>query len=208
MSAFFDVFIKSSLIFSFVAGLLGVFLFSVMIMSLDLLRDLGNFFNKSFPVKKIEKKMNSSKNIDDTFFKYSKVFGVLIIAGGLYIFYALLKGMKIEAMKTVFNISDVNWPFILALLKTIWLFTLVSVIAGIIFGLLLIADTDVAKDLSSLFNKWYDYDEIEQRLDDTVLKDTDTICFLHNKIVGIFGLTASVFLLILSSINLYKIFFK
>ncbi len=207
MSAFFDVIVKFSLIFSFVAGLLGVILFLIMIFSLDLLRDIGNFFNRAFSLKKIERRINEFRQIDNIFFKYSKLIGIFIVISGILVIYSMFKNVNIEELNDIFNIKDTNWPFIFAMFKTMWLFTIISLCAGVIFGFVLIFDKDVAKEWSSFINKWYDSDEIEERLDNTILKDTDTICFLHNKIVGVFGLTASVFLLVLSSIRIYKMFF-
>jgi len=201
MKIFFDILVESSQYFTVIAGVIGIALFVIMLFSLNFLKTLGVFFNRYYSVKKIEKAVNKRKDIEHIFYKRSKILGAIITGASVYVLIFLLFNLDIEKVLKLMNIKQTLYPFFLALFQTAKLFTILSISFAAVFGILLIVSSDSAEKVSSFFNNWYSTEELEEKLDETILKDTDTICFLHNRIIGGLGLLASMLLFFMSLSN-------
>ena len=64
MKIVYNILIESSEYFTVVAGAIGMGLFIVMILTLDLLRSLGKVFNRPYSIKKMEEAINKRKDIE------------------------------------------------------------------------------------------------------------------------------------------------
>ena len=197
-----DIFIESSEIFTVVAGGLGIGLFIVMIITLDILRALGKVFNRPYSVKQMEKTVDKRKDIEKLLYRQSKVLGIIIVISSVYVFLFLFYKLDLEKILSLLKVKSAMQPFTLALLQTAKLFSIFSMILAFIFGIILFVDKSSAEKISDIFSTWYSTEELEDKLDETIFKDTDTICFLHNKFIGFLGLVASVILFGLAVANL------
>lgn len=204
MKTFIDFLIQSSEWFALVSGIFGALLFIVMLLSLDGLKRMGEIFNTSYSVKKIEKAVNAKADIENALFSRAKMLGFFVSVASIWIFIFLIFQLDVEKVLGIFRVRQNLQPFYLALLQTAKLFSILSVVFSFLFGLVLIFDRNSAEKISSFLNSWYSTESIEKKLDETVLKDTDTICFLHNKFVGLLGFLASIILLGFSIINVMK----
>jgi hypothetical protein len=204
MKTFIDFLIQSSEWFALVSGIFGALLFIVMLLSLDGLKRMGEIFNTSYSVKKIENAVNAKADIENALFSRAKMLGFFVSIASIWIFIFLIFQLDVEKVLGILSVRQNLQPFYLALLQTAKLFSILSIVFSFLFGLILIFDRNSAEKISSFFSNWYSTENIEKKLDETILKDTDTICFLHNKFVGLLGFLASVILLGFSVINMLK----
>jgi hypothetical protein len=204
MKIIWDILIQSSEYFTVLAGALGVILFLCMILSLDGLRGMGGLFNRSYSVKNVQNEINRKRDIEKMFYDNSRFFGLAIILASAWVLFFLFKQLDINKIIAIMKVRSNLQPFTLALLQTAKLFSVLSVVFAFIFGLVLIFDRSSAERLSVFFSSWYSTEGLEDKLDETVLKDTDTICFLHNKFIGLLGFLASAILVLLAVMNLNK----
>ncbi|MBN1521488.1 MAG: hypothetical protein JW928_03055 [Candidatus Aureabacteria bacterium] len=202
MKIFFSILIESSEYFTLIAGACGMALFIIMLLTLDFLREIGKLFNRQYSVKDIEKTINKRTDIEHFVYARSKILGIAIFLASFYVLVFLIFNLDLEKILSLINIKQTLRPFVLALIQTAKLFTILSITFSIFFGIVLIFDRSSAEKMSNFFNSWYSTEELEEKLDETILKDTDTICFLHNRLIGCLGFLASLFLFGMALFNL------
>ena len=202
MKTIINILIESSEYFTIIAGAIGIGVFVVMMLTLDLLRSLGKLFNRPYSIKKMEQTVNKRKNIEKSLYDRSKILGTIIAIASIYILFFLFVKLDLGKIMEIISIESTMQPFTLALLQTAKLFSILSTFFSGLFGLVLIFDKHSAEKISDFFNNWYSTEEIEEKLDETVFKDTDTICFLHNKFIGFLGFFASLILFGLAFFNI------
>ena len=194
MQIIWDILVESSEYFSMVAGIMGILLFVIMLFSLDILRGAGKLFNNSYSVKNMEDTVNKTTSIEKFIYSRSRFIGAIVICATIYIFIFLMRELDLERIMSVLKVRSTFRPFTLALMQTARLFSIISMAFAFLFGIVMVFDKNSAEKISDFLNDWYSTEEIENKLNETVLKDTDTICFLHNKFFGILGLLASLIL--------------
>lgn len=190
--------------FFLIGSVFGILLFLCMINSLKLLKKIDSFANKSYSIKKLEQIIDYTFNLDfkKLLLSSSKLIGSLLCLITVYVLHFFIFKFNFEKLSQLFSVCC-NHEIILILLKFIKIFAILSFISIFIFGLLLILNKKLVEKIIILFDNWYDVDKvIEEKLEKTIAKDFDTICFLRNKPIGIFGLFLSIILLILTVINI------
>ncbi|MCK5707388.1 MAG: hypothetical protein KAI43_07015 [Candidatus Aureabacteria bacterium] len=202
MKIIFNILIESSEYFAIIAGILGLMLFFTMSFSLDILKILGKLFNRPYSTKNIEQSVNKTTNIENALYARSMLVGAIVSFASVWIFFFLVFQLDLEKIIKILSIKHEMIPFMLALFQTAKLFSIFSIVICFIFGLILSFDRNSAEAISNKLNSWYDTERLEEKLDNTIFKDTDTICFLHNKFFGFLGLIASIILLVLAITNI------
>lgn len=199
-----DIFILSSEYFSIVAGALGIMLFLIMLSNLDILRIAGKLFNTSISTKEIEQSVNRQTDLEKIFYAYPKPLGFIIVVASSYVIFFLFVQLDIENILNMINMKTNLRPFAQALLQTAHVFCMLSMIVSIIFGIIMMACKESAEKISLFCSQWLNTEQFQEKLDETVMKDTDTICFLHHKILGVLGLMVSVLLILFAVSNIMK----
>ena len=203
---FLEIFIDFSAYFSLTAGILGIILFLIMIGSLSMLKKLGQFFNNTYSVKKVEAAVNHKVtfNIRDTIFSYSRFSGIslCVISFTIIIFFLF----KLDTEKFVVFFSYKKIPVIIFIMLMQGFQYMMIFFLGLVFiyGIILIVMPQRGRRFNDFFDKWYDIDNtIEEQFEKTITKDIDTVSFLRNKHVGYTGLIFSIILTLLALINFF-----
>jgi len=202
MKFFGEILMQSSEYFTFIAGFLGIILFFSMLFSLDFLKKLGKFFNRSYSTKQIEKAINAQVNIENVFFNKPLIWGILISLGAIWVTVFLLWQLDIERVVAYIKIRSTFKPLVQILFQVFQIVGVVGILSALVFGLLMIFNISLAHKISGKLNSWYNTEPLATKLDDTVVKDIDAICFLRNVIIGWPGLVISLVLIVLAVLNL------
>ena len=203
----FQIIIEFLNTFSLVAGILGIFLFAVMLRSLQTLKIMGKTFNRTFSLKRMERGLNRKMGQNLHFFLISHphLFGFFLSLISFILILVFSFKIQPEALPPLFHISQEKVPVLILFFQTLKLLGLISLTCVFVFGLLLVFRKELAEKFCITVDRWYNIDDsIENKLEETISKDIDTISFLMNKSIGWTGLVLSLFLVLLSLYNLLK----
>jgi hypothetical protein len=200
----FHILIDFTKYFSLFSSIAGILLFCCMLVSLRMLKKFGFFFNKTYNSNKLETMLNKSVLAD---FSNSILSHSIISSFTLFVISSFLLNFFIFQFNPskiyVLFFSACSQNVLLIFLKTLQKLFILFFILICIFSLLVIFRKKYADFLIRHLDSPYDFDKlIEDKLDSTISKDVDTICFLRNKLIGTTGLVLSICLFFLSIRNL------
>ena len=197
----FDILIVFSAWFSLIAGIFGIVLFLVMLLSLRLLRKLGQIFNKTYSIKKMEYILskNIEFNLKKLFFKYAKWAGSILCIVCVFIIFFLVYRVDINSFLNVLKVKPEFKMLWLIILQSFQAVFVGALLFAFFYGIMLIFCEDFAKKLNESFSRTFNIDEkIQESFEKTITKDIDTISFLRNRVIGLVGFLISVILTILA----------
>lgn len=154
---------------------------------------LNRYFNKWFSTGKATDALDRQHQIERTMYRYHRLTGALILAGGVYTLYMLNFALNQKA--TVAILSDhKNYYLVEWMLEaTVLAFNTGSVIA-LVVGVVLLIRPSLLKGLESTVNHWVSSEKPLQTLD-TMRYRLDHFIATHIRIVGVLVMVGSVYVI-------------
>ena len=202
---FLEIFIQFFAYFALAAGIMGIFLFSLMLKNLKLLKTLGNIFNRVYDLKKVEQGINCKMGDSMSFILllHPGIFGTFLSSISVFLVFLFSFRIDLEKFVDIFHLQKNPKMLFLVLMQSFQWLMMIALGFVFIYGILLIFRQKTAMNMVKRFDRWYRLDDsIEKKLEMTVSKDIDTISFLRNRMIGMTGLTVSILLSIIAILDI------
>lgn len=202
---FTQILIDFLLYFPLVAGLFGLILFFIMLRSLSTLKKIGQIFNKTFSLKKVEANLNRNvgKSLSYILVLHPGILGAFLCIISLLLTFFFAFKIEPDKFIKILHVKEQVGLLLEILMQVLQWLGIVCLSFVFFYSLLLLFKQELAFKFFRAFDKWYNIDEtIEKKMERTISKDIDTISFLLSKSVGWTGLTISFILTLLSLYNL------
>ena len=195
------IIIQTIEILTLIFGILGIILSLLILFSLDTTKSLSEIFNSTVNIDKNIKCLDKHIQTENFFYKHNLFIGTGLTVASVFFINFLFFQLDIDHFLKALSIPVKYFMLSQVISNSMALFGKISGITGFFTGIALLLMPGTLHRLENKLNFWLSTQTIEEKLNE-IHKDTDTICFLHPLLFGTLGLLTSVFLTILSILNL------
>ena len=154
---------------------------------------LNQSLSKWFGTEKLAAALDTPHRIDHALYRKHRWVGVLVLAGGLYIFYVMLFAFNKKVAVGTLNYG-LN-PQSAWLVDALEMVLIVSSVLALIIGFFLVARPSAFKRFEQWANRWYSTEKSLRVLEAMNLK-SDEVMVRHLRIVAALIIAASVFVIV------------
>lgn len=154
---------------------------------------LNQNLSRWFGTEKLAAALDTPHRIDNALYRKHRWVGVLVLVGGLYIFYVMLFAFNKKVAVGTLNYG-LN-PQFAWLVDALEMVLIVSSVLALIIGFFLVARPSAFKRFEQWGNRWYSTDKSLRVLEAMNLK-SDEVMMRHHRIVAALIIAASVFVIV------------
>lgn len=203
MQIFEQIGLQVAEILTLIFGILGM-TFSVMLLfSPNLIRSIGDVFNRTISFEAKAAYLDQDVNVDSFIYKHNMIIGICLIAGSIFSLIFFFFKLDVSNFANIFFISG-KYPAANELIFSAvsWIGR-VSCLLGVVFGIILFIAPGKMKQIENKMNFWYETRHIFDKLDNSN-RELDAVLFRHPIPFGLIGSIISFTIIILSSLSLLR----
>jgi hypothetical protein len=193
--------LEAAEILTLVFGILGTSFSSLLLFSPNMTRSISNVFNRPVSIDEKVAYLDTDVHLDSFFYSHNLLLGTCLVTGSSFSLIFLFFKMDTSNFANIFfsshNYHSTNEMLFTALS---WISTVASVF-GLFFGALLFFAPHKMRKIEAKLNFWFETRPAFDKLEEST-RELDTILFSHSVLFGLIGLILSIFIIILSILNL------
>ena len=194
MQAIWEIFLGSVEIFTLIFGFFGMVLSLLLIFSRDLILAASGIFDRQINVDQKILSLNKYIQTNRFAYHYHVVCSICLIVGSVFVLFFLFS--KLDAVRFSNIIYEILFNSLVLLGKVVGF-------AGIILGFFLLIVPQRVQQIEEKMNFWYDTQPVVDGLN-KYHQEVGTVFLRYPLFFGIAGMIASIFLIILSIIGIFR----
>ena len=203
MHSFQQIFLQTAQILTLIFGILGVIFSLFLLLSPNLSRSISNLFNRHVSIDEKIAYVDQDVNIDSAFYRYNKLFGLLLIAGSVFALSVFYFKLDISRLANIFSVSQKH----LSTNEMIFYFLSwvgkVACFIGLLTGTVLFLAPAKLRQIENKLNSRIETGPVFDKLNSSSYK-FDALSLRHPILFGSIGLIISVAIIVLSILNLIR----
>jgi hypothetical protein len=203
MHAFEQIFLEGVEILTLIVGILGVSFSLFLLLSPTFSRSLSNFFNRQMSVDEKIAYLDQEVNIGSVFYRYNKLFGLLLIAGSVFTLIVFYFKLDISRLANIFSVSQRHLSTTEMIFHFLSWVGKVACFFGLLTGIILFFAPAKMKQIENKLDSRIETRPVFDKLNSSNYK-LDVLSKRHPLLFGSIGLIISVFIIILSILNLIR----
>ncbi|MGD8766009.1 MAG: hypothetical protein PVG87_27120 [Desulfobacteraceae bacterium] len=188
-------------ILTLVFGILGVTFSLLLMYSPNLTKSISNVFNRYVDIDDKVSYLDKDIQIDSYFYSHNMLFGTCLVAGSVFSLIFFFFKLDISSFANIFFVSNQHLSTNEMIFSAVSWIGKVACFFGILVGTMLLFAPNKMRQIETKLNSWFETRHVFDKLDDSN-RDLDTILFQRPMFFGAVGLIVSLFIIVLSILNL------
>jgi hypothetical protein len=188
-------------ILTLVFGILGITFSLLLIFSPSLTKSISTVFNRYVSIDEKMSYFDKDVRMDSFIYGHHVIFGLCLIAGSVFALVFFFFKLDVSGFANIFFVSGKYASTNKMIFDALTWIGKVACFLGLICGTLLFAAPRKMQQIENVMNSWFETQPVFDKLDDSS-NEIDTLFFRHPVIYGSFGLIISLFIIVLSILNL------
>lgn len=188
-------------ILTLVFGILGVTFSLLLMYSPNLTKSISSVFNRSVDLDDKITYLDKDIQIDSYFYSHNMIFGTCLVAGSIFSLIFFFFKLDVSSFANVFFVSNRHLSTNEMIFSAVSWIGKVACFFGIFVGTMLLFAPNKMRQIETKLNSWFETRHVFDKLDDSK-RDLDTILFQRPVFFGAVGLIVSLFIIVLSILNL------
>jgi len=188
-------------ILTLVFGILGVTFSLLLMYSLNLTKSISAVFNRHVDIDDKMSYLNKDVQIDSYFYSHNMLFGTCLVAGSIFSLIFFFFKLDVSSFANIFFVSNRHLSTNEMIFSAVSWIGKVACFFGLFFGTMLFFAPNKMRHIETKLNSWFETRHLFEKLDNSD-RDLDTILFRRPMFFGAIGLIVSLFIIILSILNL------
>ena len=201
MPAFEQLWLQAAEILTLVFGILGVSFSLFLLFSPNLSRSISNLFNRHVSIDEKITYVDKDVNIDSVFYRYNKLFGLLLIAGSVFSLIVFYFKLDISRLANIFSVSQRHLSTTEMIFHYLSWIGKLACLFGLLTGTILFLAPAKLRQIENKLNSRIETRPVFDKLNSSSYK-FDALSSRHPFLFGSIGLIFSVFIIFLSILNL------
>lgn len=190
------IILRSAVLFLMLGSVAGVLAGVVLIVRPEWLRHLGKFTNRWISTRHLNKGLEKPVNLDAWFYRYSKLSGIVLLAGATFIIYFFITSFnKLSTIASLFKNSGLPPSLLDGLLDGLVLIILVGSVLALIVALFLFFRPSLLRGFEQRANHTASLRRAMKPLE-IPRSNLDEYVFRHVQLVGVLLVLGSVYTLV------------
>ena len=188
-------------ILTLVFGILGVTFSLLLMYSPNLTKSISGVFNRYVDLDDKVTYLDKDIRIDSYFYSHNMVFGICLVAGSVFSLIFFFFKLDVSSFANVFFVSNRHLSTSEMIFSAVSWIGKVACFFGIFVGMMLFFAPNKMRQIERKLNSWFETRHVFDKLDDSK-RELDTIFFRRPMFFGALGLIVSLFIIVLSILNL------
>ena len=188
-------------ILTLVFGILGVTFSLLLMYSPNLTKSISSVFNRSVDIDDKVNYLDKDIQIDSYFYSHNMLFGTCLVAGSVFSLIFFFFKLDVSSFANIFFVSNRHLSTSEMIFSAVSWIGKVACVFGIFVGTMLVFAPNKMRNIETKLNSWFETRHVFDKLDDSN-RDLDTIFFRRPVFFGALGLIVSLFIIVLSILNL------
>ena len=188
-------------ILTLVFGVLGVTFSLLLMYSPNLTQSISSVFNRYVDIDHKVKYLDKDVQIDSYFYSHNMLFGTCLVAGSVFSLIFFFFKLDVSNFANIFFVSNRHLSTHEMIFSAVSWIGKVACFFGIFVGTMLLFAPNKMRQIETKLNSWFETRHVFDKLDDST-RDLDTIPFQRPVFFGAVGLIVSLFIIVLSILNL------
>lgn len=201
MSIFQQIALEAVEILTLVFGILGITFSLLLIFSPSLTKSLSAVFNRYVNLDEKVSYLDKDVQIDSFIFSHHFIFGICLSAGSAFALIFFFFRLDVSSFANIFFVPGKYISTSEMVFNAVSWMGKVACIVGLICGILLFVAPQKMKRIENVMNSWIETRPVFDKLDSSK-RELDTLFFRHPVLYGSIGLIISMFVIVLSILNL------
>lgn len=201
MSIFQQIALDAVEILTLVFGILGITFSLLLIFSPSLTKSISAVFNRYVSIDEKMSYFDKDVRMDSFIYGHHVIFGLCLIAGSVFALVFFFFKLDVSGFANIFFVPGKYASTNKMIFDALTWIGKVACFLGLICGTLLFAAPRKMQQIENVMNSWFETQPVFDKLDDSS-HEIDTLFFRHPVIYGSFGLIISLFIIVLSILNL------
>ena len=201
MSIFQQIVLEAVEILTLIFGILGITFSLLLIFSPSLTRSIGAVFNRYVSLDEKMRYLDKDVPVDSFIYSHHVIFGICLIAGSAFALIFFFFRLDVSSFANIFFVSGKYISTNKMIFDAVSWIGKVACFAGLICGIILFVAPQKMKRIENITSSWFETRPVFDKLDDSK-HELDTLFFRHPVIYGSIGLIISLFIIVLSILNL------
>jgi hypothetical protein len=188
-------------ILTLVFGILGMTFSLLLMYSPNLTQSISSVFNRYVDIDHKVKYLDKDIQVDSFFYSHNMLFGTCIVAGSIFSLIFFFFKLDVSNFANIFFVSNRHLSTNEMIFSAVSWIGKVACFFGILVGTMLLFAPNKMRQIETKLNSWFETRHVFDKLDDSN-RDLDTILFQRPMFFGAVGLIVSLFIIVLSILNL------
>ena len=201
MSIFQQIVLDAVEILTLVFGILGITFSLLLIFSPSLTKSISAVFNRYVSIDEKVSYLDKDIHVDSFIYGHHVIFGLCLVAGSVFALVFFFFKLDVSGFANIFFVSGKYASTNEMIFEAVSWIGKIACFLGLICGILLFTAPRKMKQIENVMNSWFETSSIFDKLDDSN-RELDTLFFRHPVVYGSIGLIISLFIIVLSILNL------
>jgi len=201
MPIFQQIALEAVEILTLVFGILGITFSLLLIFSPSLTKSISVMFNRYVNLDEKVSYLDKDVRVDSFIYSHNAIFGLCLIAGSVFALVFFFFKLDVSGFANIFFVSGKYASTNRIVFDAVSWIGKVACVVGLVCGIILFAAPRKMKQIENVMNSWFETRAVFDKLDDSN-RELDTLFFRHPVVYGSIGLIISLFIIVLSILNL------
>jgi hypothetical protein len=188
-------------ILTLVFGILGVTFSLLLMYSPNLTKSISSVFNRYVNIDDKVTYLDKDIQIDSYIYNHNMLIGTCLVAGSIFSLIFFFFKLDVSNFANVFFVSNQHLSTNKMIFSAVSWVGKVACFFGLFFGAMLFFAPNKMRHIETKLNSWFETRHVFDKLDDSK-RELDTILFRRPMFFGAVGLIVSLFIIVLSILNL------
>ena len=201
MSIFQQIALEVVEILTLVFGILGITFSLLLIFSPSLTKSISAVFNRNVNFDDTVSYLDKDISVDSFIYSHNVIFGICLSAGSAFALIFFFFSLDVSSFANIFFVSGKYVSTNKMIFEAVSWIGKVACFVGLICGIILFIAPEKMKRIEKVMASWFETRPVFDKLDESK-RELDTLFFRHPLVCGTIGLIISVFVIVLSILNL------
>ena len=201
MSIFQQIAFEAVEILTLVFGILGITLSLLLLFSPSLTRSISAVFNRNVNFDEKVSYLDKDISVDKLIYSHNVICGICLTAGSAFALIFFFFRLDVSSFANIFFVSGRYISTNQMIFEAVSWIGKVACSVGLLCGIILLVAPEKMKRIENVMSSWFETRPVFNKLDESK-RELDTLFFRHPIIFGTIGLIVSVFVIVLSILNL------
>lgn len=188
-------------ILTLVFGILGVTFSLLLMYSPNLTKSISGVFNRYVSIDDKMASLDKDIQIESYIYSHNMLFGTCLVAGSVFSLIFFFFKLDVSSFANIFFVSHQHLSTNEMIFSAVSWIGKVACFFGLFFGAMLFFAPNKMRHIETKLNFWFETRQLFDKLDDSK-RELDTILFRRPVFFGALGLILSLFIIVLSILNL------
>ncbi len=188
-------------ILTLVFGILGITFSLLLIFSPSLSKSISAVANRNVNFANAASYLDKDVSVDSLIYSHNVIFGICLSAGSAFALIFFFFSLDVSSFANIFFVSGKYVSTNKMIFDAVSWIGKVACFVGLICGIILSVAPEKMKRIEKVMTSWFETRPVFDKLDESK-PELDTLFFRHPIVCGTVGLIISVFVIVLSILNL------